>query len=238
MICPRCGGTQEEGREDCAHCGVFFARYQPRPLPPEPAPGPTSALRWLRRRMFQVQPGAHHLTVVLRAFGWLLMAVWALRLLALPIASPELMDSFLHWIHIPFHEAGHTLFRPFGTFIYILGGTLGQLLVPLLVLAAFLRQEEPFGAAFGCWWLGASLLDCAPYIDDARARVLPLLSGETGQEDWEGHDWYQLLSRTGHLRDDHLLARAFWLAGALLLLGALAWGAWILWRQWRTAAEA
>jgi len=77
--------------------------------------------------------------------------------------------------------------------------------------------------------------DRAPHINDARARVLPLTTGETGQEGWEGHDWYQILSRTGHLRDDHLLARGFWTAGALLLLAALVWGAYVLWRQWGKA---
>jgi hypothetical protein len=229
VICPRCGQPREEGREDCLHCGVFFARFRPRPDPPVPA----AALAWLRQRMFAVPADPNRPLVALRAFGWVLMAIWALRLLLLPVAAPEVMDSFLHWIHIPFHEAGHMVFSPFGEFLHILGGTLGQLLVPLVVMGAFLRQEEPFGAAFGCWWLGASLIDCAPYIDDARARVLPLLSGVTGQEDWEGHDWFQLLSRTGQLRHDHLLARAFWLAGALLLLAALAWGAYVLGRQAR-----
>ena len=231
--CPRCGHERERGREDCAHCGVYFARYQPRPE--VPAPMGSMGLAWLRERMFQVPPAANRTVVALRAAGWILMAAWALRLLQLPIDGPELMGSFLHAIHLPFHEAGHVVFRPFGTFLYILGGTLGQLLVPLVVLAAFLRQEDPFGAAFGCWWLGASFIDCAPYINDARARVLLLTSGETGREDWEGHDWYQLLSRTGHLEDDHLLARAFWLAGAVLILAALAWGGYVLWRQWRRA---
>jgi len=231
--CPRCGREREPGREDCAHCGIYFARFQPRPVAP-PSVG-SGWLDWLRERMFEVPPAANRPAVLLRAAGWVLMGAWGLRILLLPIDGPELMGSFLHAIHLPFHEAGHLVFRPFGTFLHILGGTLGQLLVPLVVLAAFLRQEDPFGAAFGCWWLGASFIDCAPYINDARARVLPLTSGETGQEDWEGHDWYQLLSRTGHLRDDHLLARAFWLAGALLLLAALVWGGYVLWRQWRRA---
>lgn len=234
MLCPRCGHAQEEGRELCAGCGVYFARF--RPLPAPPPPRLPAGLEWLRERMFEVPPCGRP-AVALRGLGWALMAVWAWRLLALPWSGPELMDSFLHWIHIPFHEAGHLVFSPFGAFLHILGGTLGQLLVPLVVIAAFLRQRDPMGAALGCWWLGASLVDCAPYIADARARVLPLLSGETGREDWEGHDWYQLLSRTGHLKDDLLLARCFWLAGALLLLAALAWGVLVLWRQWRRGQD-
>lgn len=123
------------------------------------------------------------------------------------------------------------MFSPFGTFLHILGGTLGQLLVPAVVLGAFLRQGDPFGASVGCWWLGASFIDCAPYIHDARSRTLMLLSGATGQEDWEGHDWFQLLGRTGLLEWDHGLARLSWLCGALLVVAGLAWGGWVLWRQ-------
>jgi hypothetical protein len=142
------------------------------------------------------------------------------------------MDSFLHWIHLPFHEAGHVVFSPFGEFLHILGGTLGQLLVPLGVAAAFLVREDPFGASFGLWWFGTSLVDCAPYINDARARVLLLTSGETGRTDWEGHDWFQILRRTGLLEWDHAFARTAWLLGVLAILAALAWGAYVLRRQW------
>jgi hypothetical protein len=233
--CPRCGGEQEEGLEACGHCGVYFARFRPRPISAASAAGRRDRLA---ERMFQVESPEHRAVVAARAAGWLVMAAWGARILALPLAGPGLLDSFLHWIHLPFHEAGHTLLLPFGSFLHILGGSLGQLLVPLAVAIAFLRQGNPFAAAFGVWWLGTSCVDLAPYIADARARVLPLLSGVTGQEDWEGHDWYQLLSRTGTLAWDRTLARAAWAVGALLILGALAWGASLLWRQWRLAARA
>lgn len=237
MRCPRCGSEQEDGTEACGRCGVYFSRYRPRAKAdrePETLAAVPAPHSWLRERMFEVEPSDNRPEVILRAAGWLVMAAWGLRLASLPVASPELMESFLHWIHIPFHEAGHFVFRIFwcGSFMHILGGTLGQLLVPLGGIAAFLREGDPFGAAFGCWWLGTSFMDCSPYIDDARARVLPLLSGETGQTDWEGHDWYQMLSRTGLLEQDHLLARCAWLLGVLLVLAALAWGAFVVWKQW------
>ena len=38
------------------------------------------------------------------------------------------------------------------------------------------------------WWMGQSLTDVAPYINDARALQLVLLGGRTGAE-VEGHDW-------------------------------------------------
>jgi len=238
MQCPRCSQEQPDGHAECGHCGVIFARYRPRPAsraaePPEVPPDLPLARRILdelRERMFQVEPDpgpgfwGRALCSLLLLGGWV-------HCLIVPMAGEALMNSWLHLIHLPFHEAGHFVFRPFGTFIMILGGTLGQLLVPLIVAGAFLRERNPYGASVGVWWLGHSFMDCAPYINDARARVLMLLSGETGQEDWEGHDWYQLLSRLGWLRQDHAIARLFWLAGAALMLAALAWGGFVLWRQ-------
>jgi hypothetical protein len=183
--------------------------------------------------MFQIEPGGDRSLLVVKALFLGGLGVWWCRLLFVPWQGEALGHSFLHWIHLPFHEAGHVVFQPFGDFLHILGGTLGQLLVPLIVAGAFLREANPYGAAVGTWWLGQSFMDCAPYINDARERTLLLLSGETGQEDFEGHDWYQLLSRTHALSLDHTLARAFWGLGVLLMLAALAWGAYVLWRQWQ-----
>ena len=238
MLCPRCQHEQPDAGEECSACGVVFSTFQPRPLtrsrpvPPEAVAAPwRRGLTWLAARMFQTEPSENRALVAVRAVFLLILGIWWLRLLAVPYQGEALAASILHLIHLPFHEAGHFVFQPFGEFLHILGGTLGQLLVPVIVSCAFLREQNPFGAAVGTWWLGQSFMDCAPYINDARERTLMLLSGETGQEDWEGHDWYQLLSRTGNLSHDHALARCSWLLGAALMLAALGWGAYLLWRQ-------
>lgn len=243
MRCPRCQGEQTDDRVDCVHCGVIFSQYKPRPQAQDPIPDPDRnqppvpglppALEWLRQRMFTVKPAEDRLILGIRAALLVFLLVWGIRLLRLPFQGDALGGSFMHSVNLPFHEAGHFVFQPFGSFLHILGGTLGQLLVPLVVAGAFLREENPYGAAVGVWWLGESFMDCAPYINDARSRSLLLLSGVTGQEDWEGHDWYQILSRLGWLRHDHALARLSWSVGAGLLLAALAWGALLLWRQAR-----
>ena len=78
----------------------------------------------------------------------------------------EIAGSFIHSVNLVFHEAGHVLFRPFGDFMTVLGGSLLQLLVPLVVAAALLlKNRDPFGASIGVWWLGQSFKDLAPYID-------------------------------------------------------------------------
>ena len=70
---------------------------------------------------------------------------------------------------------------------------------------------------------GQNLLDLAPYINDARALRLVLLGGHTGAE-VDGHDWEFVLGHLGWLHWDHRLAWTAHAIGALLMLGALAWG--------------
>ncbi len=72
----------------------------------------------------------------------LLLAWWTVRLAA---ASPWI---FLDLVNLPFHEAGHLFFRPLGSTMHYLGGSLAQLLVPGLLAGYFLlRQRQPFSAA-------------------------------------------------------------------------------------------
>ena len=84
-------------------------------------------------------------------------------------------SSVLHGVNLVFHEAGHVLFLPFGPFLRTLGGSLMQLLVPVICLIALLREnKDRFGASLALWWAGENLLDLAPYIADARALELVL----------------------------------------------------------------
>ncbi len=60
-----------------------------------------------------------------------------------------------------------------------------------------------------------------------------LLGGHTGAE-VEGHDWEYLLQTLGWLHRDIALGRASFALGALLMVAALAWGAAVLMRQYRS----
>ena len=139
----------------------------------------------------------------------------------------------MHNINLVFHEAGHVLFVPFGDFMMVLGGSLGQLMMPMVVLLTFLlRYHNPFGAAVSLWWFAQSCMDLAPYIGDARRGELLLLGGVTGMEAPGFHDWRNLLSRTGMLHHDHRIASVVDIAGETLMWVALAWAAVILYRQY------
>ena len=154
----------------------------------------------------------------------LLLGRWTALFLLWPMRQDVIGASFLHTISIPFHEAGHILFAPFGSVIAALGGSLAQVLVPIVCLMAFLTTNpNPFGAAVTAWWSGQNLMDVAVYIDDARALQLVLLGGRTGAE-VEGHDWEFILASWQLLHRDHQIAAVVQGIGALTMLVALVWG--------------
>ncbi|HEY7533394.1 MAG TPA: hypothetical protein VH681_11530, partial [Nitrospiraceae bacterium] len=142
-------------------------------------------------------------------------------------------ESFLHLINLPFHEAGHLLFMPFGRFMMFLGGSLGQILMPIVCLATFLiKTRDSFGASVALWWTAENFMDVAPYINDARTLDLLLLGGVTGKET-DGHDWENILGMLGWLPYDHRLAHLSYNLGTLLMLAAVLWGGVLLFRHYR-----
>jgi hypothetical protein len=191
--------------------------------------------QWLLERMFEVEPGGSRAAILVRGVFLVGLALWGVSFLLRALEGEEIMSSFMHLINLPFHEAGHVVFSPFGRFIQVLGGTLGQLLVPLVVLGAFLDKHNAFGASVAGWWLGQSFLDCVPYINDARAGELMLVGGVTGKEVADYHDWEVMLGRLGWLPYDHVIARIFWTIGALVMMASIAWGISLLQRQWKAA---
>jgi len=186
-----------------------------------------------RERLLRMPHEPSSAGLVARAVFLALLALWTLGFLRHGMDARYLMDSFLHMIHLPFHEAGHVLLMPFGRFLSVLGGSAFQVAIPLLCGVVFLlKNRDPFAASITLWWTGASLMDLAPYIADARALRLPLLGGGTGAE-VEGHDWEYLLGALGLLSQDVTLGRLSFALGALAMLGALGWGGLVLWRARR-----
>ena len=147
------------------------------------------------------------------------------------VNAERVNDSFLHLPNLVFHEAGHILFSPLGRFMTVLGGSLTQVLVPLVCAGTFLWQtRDRFGAAVAIWWAGENLIDVAPYINDARDLKLVLLGGKTGAE-VEGHDWEYLLNAMGVAHKDHTIAGVVQAIGTLTLITGLVWGAVVVLTQ-------
>jgi hypothetical protein len=155
----------------------------------------------------------------------LLLARWTWLFLVWPMREDTIGSSFLHIVNLPFHEAGHIIFSPFGDFMMTFGGSLMQVLVPIICGIAFATTSpNPFGAAVMCWWAGENLMDVAVYANDARSLTLTLLGGYTGAE-VEGHDWERILQLTNLTVHDHQIAWTMHTIGAVLMIAALVWGA-------------
>lgn len=165
---------------------------------------------------------------------WLLLAYYGWFYVGLPVSRSQTRASVLDYIlsmaNLVFHEAGHIILAPLGSFMATLGGSLFQVLIPSICLVAFLRRRDAFAAAVMLWWTGQNLIDLAPYINDARAQRLVLLGGVTGRDVPGYHDWNNLLTRLGMLEWDTTLASGADRLGSLLIIVALAWSGYLLWQ--------
>jgi hypothetical protein len=155
-----------------------------------------------------------------RAILLALLAWWTWQFILHPLEWLVMNSAFLHVVNLPFHEAGHVVFAPFGEFMHILGGSLGQVIIPIVCAVAFARRSDGFGMAVCVWWAGQSLVDVAPYIADARALQMPLIGGGTGAE-VEGHDWEAILTRLGWLHLDHRIGMGVHIVGSVVMIAAL-----------------
>ena len=186
--------------------------------------------------LLYVKPRINPINFWGRVIVFVLFTVWGWYFIRLDfVTSPDaLSQSFMHNINLVFHEAGHIIFSPFGWLMTKLGGTLGQLLMPLVVILAFIiKHQNNFGASIGLWWLGQSFIDCAPYIDDALDQQLLLLGGVTGADQPGYHDWNSILGNFDVLEKHRTYANIADGIGTLLILLAIIWGGVILYRQYK-----
>lgn len=152
----------------------------------------------------------------------------ALAALALMIAYRMSSDGFilvLDHANLAFHEAGHVFFGLLGQTFGLYGGTLGQLVFPVVVTVSFWRKGAVVAAALGLLWFCQNLLNIARYVADARAQELPLVGG--GE-----HDWFNILSRWGTLSADTALARGLSTLAWAGIMATVIWAV-ILWNRSR-----
>ncbi len=243
--CPNCQAEQDGVSAECTRCGVIFAKYKPLPLRatgpgtiatfPRPAEGMWGTIwRQVQDWALVMDGPVNPFTLAGRALVFVGLFVWGWKLMTASIASNYVGESFMHLVNLPFHEAGHIFFTPLGRFMQVLGGSLGQLIMPLVCLFTFLiQQRNPFAASVTLWWFAESLMDLAPYINDARALELILLGGVTGKDVEDYHDWEYILRTLGWLQQDHTIAVMAHGLGVILMLTAWAWGGSLLLQQYR-----
>jgi hypothetical protein len=132
------------------------------------------------------------------------------------LAHPE-AGGLLDAVDLGIHETGHLAFGPFGEFPGFAGGTLAQLIMPVLFAVYFRRQGDRHAATVAIWWIAQNLWNISVYAADARAQALPLVGG--GE-----HDWAYMLGRLGWLQLDTRISRLIWLVGVLVYLASIVQG--------------
>ena len=148
-----------------------------------------------------------------------LLAWWTIQFVPHPL-NEAVIGNFLHLINLPIHEAGHVIFSPLGEFMTVLGGSLFEVLFPLVFAGAFVLQQDWFSAAVCVWWSGENLVDVAVYIADARALSLTLIGGQTGAEVY-GHDWEQILTWLGWMHLDIRIGMGAHIVGSIVMIVSL-----------------
>ncbi len=249
MKCPKCSNNFPSS-ESCPYCGIVISKYieiqQRKSVPPpefdseiqnsindesinSPEEESLGLSTQFKRYFAYLEETASipwkpisKVTVLSFSIGWVFMVYL--------LATKDMMGSdskllyLTHNVNLVFHEAGHWIFGVFGiSILTILGGSMNQLLIPLIVTASFWTRRDAVGFAFGLFWFFENCLDVAVYMADARALALPLIGG-LGEE---AHDWKNIFSHFGLLEKDTALASVVTAFGWFGILSTWAWLLWV-----------
>ncbi len=120
---------------------------------------------------------------------------------------------FIDGVNLLFHEAGHPIFGLFGNdFLMVMGGTLGQLIMPLVIVVYFSLTGQRYSSAVAGLWFSENFFPISVYAKDAVAMELPLV----GNGD-RIHDWNYMLSELHMLNQDQQIGNLAHAAGLVLI---------------------
>lgn len=123
---------------------------------------------------------------------------------------------FVDNINLIFHEAGHIVFGLFGEFIRVLGGTIMQILVPIIFSFYFYKRQEYFSFSLLLFWVSQSLMNVYVYARDATLMELPLLGGDSVY-----HDWNYILSSLGLINKTDQISLMIYATAVVILIFAI-----------------
>ena len=142
-----------------------------------------------------------------------------LSLYFLWVAYDPMQGSFLDLVDLPIHETGHLIFRLFGEFMMVAGGSLFQVIFPAVFVGYFFWHQKYYSSAVVLFWVGQSIINVWVYASDAVVMQLVLTSGFTGTEG-SFHDWNYLLTHLGLIGSVKTVAAIIRLAGTLVIIAA------------------
>ncbi len=123
---------------------------------------------------------------------------------------------FIDYLNLLIHEGGHGVFSFFGKYIYALGGTLMQIIIPSMFVVYYFFRKNKFATQIFLVWLGENFLNISVYAADARNQALHLLGGNKVY-----HDWHYLLGEIGLLDYDYIVGNIFVYLGAASFVVAI-----------------
>jgi len=123
---------------------------------------------------------------------------------------------FIDNVNLLIHEAGHVIFIFFGEFMNILGGSLFQILFPLVFVIYFYRNRDYFSASLLLFWVGQNFINVSVYASDAILMQLPLLGGDSSI-----HDWNYLLQKLGVIRHTDVIGQSIYIIGVVVIVLAI-----------------
>ena len=135
--------------------------------------------------------------------------------------------TLLQWfdrVFVPIHEGGHLLFRFFGEWIMVAGGTLLQLFVPFALALYFAFQRQLSGTTFCAFCFFEQFLPIGIYMADARCQCLQYVT--VGDPELAEHDWFYLFSHAGVVEHDTQIGNIVRVLGWIGMIGTIAWFAW------------
>jgi hypothetical protein len=169
-----------------------------------------------------------HWTRVSRVGGAIVLTLYLLFLLY--AWRDESGFLILDYVNLVIHEAGHPLFSYFGHTLMLLGGTLGELLVPFLCAAFFFYHRQTYGLAFSLFWFFENFLYIGVYMADARTLVRPIVNSDES-------DWTLLFEQWGVLAYDQKLGHMTRQLGWVGIFSVVAWLAFRIYSDSQSAAK-
>jgi len=137
-----------------------------------------------------------------------------------------------HLFILYIHEAGHFFFRIFGETLYIMGGSLFQVIVPIVWFIVAKREGSPLSNV-ALFFIGISIIDVSIYMKDAEMRLLPLIGG-MGKEH---HDWGKLFRRWDAVDLAYPLGEILFWSGCILSVAGVIFGVKNIIKEYRAAAN-
>jgi hypothetical protein len=237
QICPRCQYQRQEHDASvhqglCPACGIAYIKWRQMHAQPalEAFEVPVTTF-WQRARYYVcfMSSDGHVGAFWAHTLVYMLLLIWGANFMLHGVDALWIGGSFLHDVNLPFHEYGHVMFGVFGTFWMFLGGSLFQILLPLVPFVYFMVwQRDNFAASMMLWWSGQNFIDIAPYIADAQLRAMPLTTGND-----DSHDWWNLLGMTGSLDFADYYANLSFSLGVCVMLLSYLWGGYLLSLEFR-----